>query len=388
MKQTHYFTVNFTGFTTAASEEQSYLRLIAGEHAFYTDKRHFKDPSLFDRLRLGQPLHIGTCRLKDGSYWIHWLSDGHILLEPSRQPLSIKKLLRPVGLVFFVCLIILACAPWLDIFLLLCFITMLVNPFGIFSFCSCNFSLRLRVLNAKMQRTKQGDISFCQRLEILPATSERHPPSANNEIALPKEFALEEGVILNSYYQIWFATRVRPYFIKEGACFQLATRHSFFSARLTWLSDALNNRCRPPFLADGDWVIAARRHGYDDLQALYNVSDGSVYLKNSPFHPGNQQMASIYKIAYGLVLIVMFFTLTIKLHDPMLNLGSWPFYREMLTRLTGTLLPINLLLIVMEFVCMIAHPLSRRVAGRVKVHQAILRYARRQGARMTPWELK
>ena len=314
MKQTHYFTVNFTGFTTAASEEQSYLRLIAGEHAFYTDKRHFKDPSLFDRLRLGQPLHIGTCRLKDGSYWIHWLSDGHILLEPSRQPLSIKKLLRPVGLVFFVCLIILACAPWLDIFLLLCFITMLVNPFGIFSFCSCNFSLRLRVLNAKMQRTKQGDISFCQRLEILPATSERHPPSANNEIALPKEFALEEGVILNSYYQIWFATRVRPYFIKEGACFQLATRHSFFSARLTWLSDALNNRCRPPFLADGDWVIAARRHGYDDLQALYNVSDGSVYLKNSPFHPGNQQMASIYKIAYGLVLIVMFFTLTIKLH--------------------------------------------------------------------------
>ncbi|SSL81030.1 Uncharacterised protein [Klebsiella pneumoniae] len=265
---------------------------------------------------------------------------------------------------------------------------MLVNPFGIFSFCSCNFSLRLRVLNAKMQRTKQGDISFCQRLEILPATSERHPPSANNEIALPKEFALEEGVILNSYYQIWIATRVRPYFIKEGACFQLATRHSFFSARLTWLSNALNNRCRPPFLADGDWVIAARRHGYDDLQALYNVSDGSVYLKNSPFHPGNQQMASIYKIAYGLVLIVMFFTLTIKLHDPMLNLGSWPFYREMLTRLTGTLLPINLLLIVMEFVRMIAHPLSRRVAGRVKVHQAILRYARRQGARMTPWELK
>lgn len=40
----------------------------------------------------------------------------------------------------------------------------------------------------------------------------------------------------------------------------------------------------------------------------------------------------------------------------MLNLGSWPFYREMLTGLTGTLLPINLLLIVMEFVRMIAHP--------------------------------
>ena len=79
----------------------------------------------------------------------------------------------------------------------------------------------------KCSERSKGDISFCQRLEILPATSERHPPSANNDSAA-KEFALEEGVILNSYYQIWFATRVRPYFIKEGACFQLATRHSFF----------------------------------------------------------------------------------------------------------------------------------------------------------------
>ena len=132
MKQTHYFTVNFTGFTTAASEEQSYLRLIAGEHAFIPINAILKTLA-FDRLRLGQPLHIGTCRLKDGSYWIHWLSDGHILLEPSRQPLSIKSFFD-LSAWSFVCLIILACAPWLDIFLLLCFITMLVNPFGIFSF--------------------------------------------------------------------------------------------------------------------------------------------------------------------------------------------------------------------------------------------------------------
>ena len=122
MKSVRYFTLNFSGFTTAACEKQGYLRLIAGDHVFYTDKRYFNDPSLFDRLTINQPLHLGVRRLDNGSYWIHWLSDGHILLEPSRQPLSIKKLLRPVGLVFFVCLIILACAPWLDIFLLLCYL--------------------------------------------------------------------------------------------------------------------------------------------------------------------------------------------------------------------------------------------------------------------------
>lgn len=44
MKQTHYFTVNFTGFTTAASEEQSYLRLIAGEHAFIPINDILKTP--------------------------------------------------------------------------------------------------------------------------------------------------------------------------------------------------------------------------------------------------------------------------------------------------------------------------------------------------------
>ncbi|MBN0196598.1 hypothetical protein JTL48_34835, partial [Pseudomonas aeruginosa] len=92
-----------TGFTTAASEEQSYLRLIAGEHAFYTDKRHFKDPSLFDRLRLGQPLHIGTCRLKDGSYWIHWLSDGETLLEPSQR---VKRWARPLLIISLLTLIV------------------------------------------------------------------------------------------------------------------------------------------------------------------------------------------------------------------------------------------------------------------------------------------
>ncbi|MBD3743498.1 hypothetical protein IE980_01535 [Klebsiella pneumoniae] len=44
VKQTHYFTVNFTGFTTAASEEQSYLRLIAGEHAFIPINAILKTP--------------------------------------------------------------------------------------------------------------------------------------------------------------------------------------------------------------------------------------------------------------------------------------------------------------------------------------------------------
>ncbi|PLN76708.1 hypothetical protein CWN73_16890, partial [Klebsiella quasipneumoniae] len=85
MKSVRYFTLNFSGFTTAASEKQGYLRLIAGDHVFYTDKRYFNAPSLFDRLKTHQPLYLGARRLDNGSYWIHWLSDGETLLEPSQR---------------------------------------------------------------------------------------------------------------------------------------------------------------------------------------------------------------------------------------------------------------------------------------------------------------
>lgn len=62
MKSVRYFTLNFSGFTTAASEKQGYLRLIAGDHVFYTDKRYFNAPSLFDRLKTHQPLYLGARR--------------------------------------------------------------------------------------------------------------------------------------------------------------------------------------------------------------------------------------------------------------------------------------------------------------------------------------
>lgn len=182
--------------------------------------------------------------------------------------------------------------------------------------------------------------------------------------------------------------RVRFYFIKEGVCFQLVICYLFFLVCLIWLSDVLNNCCCLLFFVDGDWVIVVCWYGYDDFQVLYNVSDGSVYLKNSFFYFGNQQMVLIYKIVYGFVFIVMFFMFIIKLYDFMFNLGSWLFYCEMFIRLIGILFLINLLLIVMEFVCMIVYFLLCWVVGRVKVYQVILCYVRCQGVRMMLWELK
>jgi hypothetical protein len=103
VKSVRYFTLNFSGFTTAACEKQGYLRLIAGEHVFYTDKRYFNDPALFDRLTINQPLHLGVRRLDNGSYWIHWLSDGETLLEPSQR---VKRWARPLLIISLLTLIV------------------------------------------------------------------------------------------------------------------------------------------------------------------------------------------------------------------------------------------------------------------------------------------
>ncbi len=60
MKSVRYFTLNFLASRPPPVKKQGYLRLIAGDHVFYTDKRYFNDPSLFDHLTINQPLHPGA----------------------------------------------------------------------------------------------------------------------------------------------------------------------------------------------------------------------------------------------------------------------------------------------------------------------------------------
>ncbi|MBA7843686.1 hypothetical protein HV213_26070 [Klebsiella sp. RHBSTW-00484] len=393
MKNTHYFTINFTGFTTAACEEQNYLRLIEGERVFYTDKRYFKDPSLFECLKINQPLHIGTCRLRDGSFWIHWLSDGNVLLEPHQQPLKggwffgVLALIA-AGLVAF------SSAYWILIFTMLVVTSMLVSTRSL----SCifqNLSPKMYDLIAKMNLARRGDVSFCQVLNSTPPIPPDNIPPLANDKTLQEYLLLEDGVISNSYYKIWGNKLNGKYYsLREGVIFQFITPMLCFPAQFTWLVNSFTYnlhpivyRRHPPFLADGDKIITARQHGYNDIQALYNVSSGSIYLKNSLLHPGRQQMSLIYKIAYGLVLIVTLFTLNIRLRVPQSDLEGLQYISEIFNVVFPILIPINIILIVMELGYLATRLLSRRIAHKIKLQQAIIRYARHAGASITPQEL-
>ena len=63
MKSVRYFTLNFSGFTTAACEKQGYLRLIDIENAYYTNPRTINYPVLFLLLKKKKKLTSGVSNI-------------------------------------------------------------------------------------------------------------------------------------------------------------------------------------------------------------------------------------------------------------------------------------------------------------------------------------
>jgi hypothetical protein len=197
VKSVRYFTLNFSGFTTAACEKQGYLRLIAGEHVFYTDKRYFNDPALFDRLTINQPLHLGVRRLDNGCYWIHWLSDGETLLEPSQR---VKRWARPLLIISLLTLIValiplvMSTSEWgrfgCGIIAILAFIALLTGLYERLFHPALKRHPAMRDLLAKMALARRRDFSFCQP---LPATAQALRQSAMPFTqALPERYAVRQ----------------------------------------------------------------------------------------------------------------------------------------------------------------------------------------------------
>lgn len=187
MKSVRYFTLNYTGFTTAACEKQGYLRLIAGEHVFYTDKRYFNDPALFDRLTINQPLHLGVRRLDNGCYWIHWLSDGETLLEPSQR---VTRWARPLLIISLLTLIValiplvMSTSEWgrfgCGIIAILAFIGLLTGLYERLFHPTLKRHPAMRDLLTKMAQARRRDFSFAS------GYPQRRGPSASRQCLLRK----------------------------------------------------------------------------------------------------------------------------------------------------------------------------------------------------------
>lgn len=98
-------------------------------------------------------------------------------------------------------------------------------------------------------------------------------------------------------------------------------RHSaaglLLAERLRQLRPAsLFYRRQPPFLAIGDRIVVVYQRKDNDVQALYNVSDGCAFLKNHPCYPGDRQMSLVYNLFYGMVLVMYLLILGMSLNNP------------------------------------------------------------------------
>ncbi|EPO6659721.1 TPA: hypothetical protein ACIJRN_000870 [Klebsiella aerogenes] len=394
MKSTRYFTLNYTGFTTAASEGQAYLRLIAGEHIFYTNKRHFSDPTLFDRLQLNRPLHIGARRLPNGCYWIHWLSDGKTLLEPDHLA---KPWARPLLLVSLLVLI----ATLIPVFYIdsewgkmgFGIIAVLALIALLSGLCELLFRPALkrlpdmRDLLAKMTLARRGDFSFCQSIQATPQT-DRQAALAFTE-TLPQRYAVRTGKISHIIFKKWFAGNpTREY---HGVGLQCDTAPLAFFWQIGFANFGLHPifyRRQPPFLAIGDRIVTVYQREDNDIQALYNVSDGGAFLKNHWWYPGNRQMSLLYNLLYGMALAMYLLVLGLELNNPYKPGRSlWWLFRDSLHMLSISLLCFGGTLAIMELIGPTARCLSQSVRDWLALRTAVRGYLTRVTANTTLEEI-
>lgn len=395
MKNIVYFTLNFTGFTTAASEKQSYLRLVAGDYVFYTDTRYFQDPALFKQLHINQPLHIGARRLSDGSFWIHWLSDGHVLLEPARPPLKGKLLM------FFIGTLVLAAAAYpmyfstttwvvivFGIIATLALVPALMGIGGLLHRFAQKIHPGMRGLMARMSLARHGNFSFCQ--PVPPVVRGNMPSSAGNN-PVPPRFIVEEGEIKNLYFKKWSTGSGKTRRDYHGVILQCKGAPLSFSWQMNgtwWGFHPIFYRRHPPFLAKGDRIAVVYRRDNSDIQALYNGNDGDAYLKAHPLYPGEQQMSLVYKVFYSIALVAFLFILGLQLNN-MLASGwdSWKFAADALDMLALLLVCVGSIIICLELCCLAIRQLSSRAGDWLILQRITRRYIARTGANITLQEL-
>lgn len=381
MKSVRYFTLNYTGFTTAACEKQGYLRLIAGEHVFYTDKRYFNDPALFDHLTINQPLHLGVRRLDNGCYWIHWLSDGETLLEPSQR---VTRWARPLLIISLLTLIValiplvMSTSKWgrfgCGIIAILAFIGLLTGLYERLFHPALKRHPAMRDLLAKMAMARRRDFSFCQP---LPATAKALRQTAMPFTqALPERYAVRTGKISNIVFKKWFAGNpTREY---HGVGIQCDTAPLAFWWQTGCANFALHPvlyRRQPPFIAIGDRLVAVYERDSRAIHALYNASDGAAYIKNHPLYPGRRQLALLYYLFYGLALVMYLLFLAVELISALQSGRSvWWQVQDSLDMLSLLLLSFGGILAVLELIGPTAWLLSHRVADWLKMRSAMRRY--------------
>ncbi|QBH95445.1 hypothetical protein EKN56_02905 [Limnobaculum zhutongyuii] len=337
MNKAHFFTIELARHDQNASGEEHLHRLIAMDKVFYTDSRQFIDPSLLKNLTVGDKIYVGTHRLKDGTYWIHWIyNEAKGILEPKSA--YINPLVTLLKLPLSLSLIAISIYAFLRLFesdiniwiILLLFI-LLAIPLAVG--CWLLFS-SIHKLFVKINRTmrnilwgleniKQGKRSFCLPVDstLLDKSSQTLClPQAESGSDLdnihPADLAQLDEISLCTLRGNITHVRAQRGFTGSGNsrrdyvdyAFSFRQNPLLFRAGFSTILEDFNPvfyRQHPFFLAENDTVNLVIDKNNHRILGIYNEEDGSAYLKISGLATSYQQLKNIY-IAMGLSCLCAF----------------------------------------------------------------------------------
>lgn len=354
MKKTFYYTLHFTGFSVGASENQSYLRLIAHDHVFYTDKRDFLNPEHFSRLKPGKPLHIGTHRLEGNHYWIHWLSDGKTLLEPgyAREPLTRPLQITSIGIFLLtaaVWLLFIGGDAWrtgLGVFLAM--LGLVIVSTGLIPLLRRAVLARsddMRELRTRMHQARHGDYAFCEAIG-----PQEEPPRPS--LVIPEDIVLPERYAYANWQAEVVNFRTWPAYSQRTSLdhYRITLKCDKTYLNLTWDFMAYSSwpypifrYLTPPFIASDDSVMAFYLPQTNEIQALYNANDQSSYLRIQNLYFDERGYGALYLFFFLLALFVTLCGLGMNVLDVLTSgsLDYWDWWKMGDTVLS--LFPVSLL---------------------------------------------
>lgn len=304
MKNTHYFTLQFHGFTAGNNPKSSYLRLITPQHTFYTDKSFFDENVNFDLLKPGSQIFMGTHRLNDGSYWIDWITDGTITLNTAgaRPALSLPfiRLFTSVT-VFFVSASMMFTSGYL-MMLLFFVVTMILLTYGLEDLHAVclRTSPRVRELLKRLEQAKRGDTAFCKDIgcslltlpfpDVMPKGFSDFGPQLSE---IKHQVTAVRGGEWTSY--ISDNSGIALVYVCQGRPLSLNWR----MGDPTWRSQM--NKILPffykvhaPFIGVGDHLLTIFNHHSNQAVGIYNYTDGSCYITNGNWYRSDQSVAAFY----------------------------------------------------------------------------------------------
>ncbi|HIE5389077.1 TPA: hypothetical protein ACXNPR_002449 [Enterobacter cancerogenus] len=383
---THTFKLHFTGFTTGESKGLHYLRLITDKGIFYTDKRYFQDCSLFARLKKESTIYVGAHQLKDGTFWIHWITDGEIMLEPEHA----KRRYHPSFLIALISIIIFTLSGFLTLhppfdWPIFPFMIVAILSFGLsfyqlvklFFYIALLRHKGMRDLKEKMELARRGEYGCCQ--DSGETYSKQRDVQLQHSLitSLPTRYAIAEGEVLHPEFSTWTTGSGKYRRDFHGIQFQCAGHKLLFKWQVSDFIvpiPAIFTRQCPPFLAENDNVLAVYHKNSCQIDALYNITDDRVYLKRNNFCITNGMKRAAYKFFYLALPCIFLIVNTLIYYFDIESLSQWDWLKYGDSMLDMVILAFwcsNIILVIIEVVSFIMNAFSSQVDDWLKLSKIL-----------------